>query len=137
MIELYNSPKPNNALVKVDGRWFLRFKEDGIQRRVALATSDEETARRLRDASHAKLLSSGAAVMPVRKAGRPRIAPPGHTGDLPPHVTYRHPWHAEVEGKSLGFFATMDEAEARVRGHLGNASVQASEGLPDTYCSPS
>jgi len=124
MIELYDSPKPNNALVKVDGRWFLRFKEDGIQRRVALATPDEETARRLRDEAHAKLLANGAAVMPVRKAGRPRMVPPGHTGDLPPHVTYRHPWHAEVEGKSLGFFATMAEAEARVTGYFENAEVR-------------
>jgi hypothetical protein len=124
MIELYNSRKPTHGLVRVRNRWFLVFKEDGVQRRMSLGTTDEAEARRVRDEAYAKLIAEGAILCP-RKTGRPKITPPGFTGTLPDGVSYRHPWQARVGKKNLGYFPTMADAEARVRGYLsGNAEVR-------------
>jgi len=117
MIHLYKSDKPNHGLVRVRNRWFLVFREDGVQRRMALGTTDEAEARANRDAAYATLIANGAAFHPARK-GRPRIKPPGHTGAIPAHVFSRHPWQARVWKKNLGYFPTMVEAEARVGSYL-------------------
>ena len=113
MIQLYKSTKPNHGLVRVRKRWFLVFREDGIQRRMALGTDDEATARANRDAAYATLLANGATFRD-KKPGRPKI----FTGTLPEGVSFRNPWQAKVGGRSLGYFPTMADAEARVRGYL-------------------
>lgn len=124
MIYLHKSNSPNHGLVRVRKRWFLVFREDGVQRRVALNTSDEQAARQHRDAAYAKLIENGAEV--GRKVGRPKITPPSYSGNFPDHVFYRHPWQARVGEKKLGNFATMAEAETRVQDYLEeNASVEA------------
>jgi hypothetical protein len=120
MIELYNSNTPDKALILVRGRYFMLYTEDGKQHRVSLGTRDLATARMKRDAEYVKFLANGAQLC-KRKAGRTPLTPP----DAPEHVHYRHPWQARVGGRSLGYFATMGEAEARVRGHFGNAKGEA------------
>ena len=123
-IQLPKPNKPNHGLVRVRKRWFLVFREDGVQRRIALNTTDEQAAREYRDAAYASLIANGAEV--GRKTGRPKILPPGFTGTFPEGVSYRLPWQAAAGKKKLGNFATMDEAVARVRGYLsGNADVMA------------
>ena len=117
-IQLYKSDKPNHGLVRVRKRWFLLFREDGTQRRVALNTTDEALARKHRDAAYAKLLASGATVC-QRKAGRPKTAAPGNP-KLPPNVFYRKPYQARVGKKALGYFDTPGEAAARVTEHFCN-----------------
>jgi len=120
MIQLHKPDHPNHGLVQVRKRWFFVFREDGVQRRIALNTTDEVEARRHRDAAYATLIANGAEV--GRRTGRPKILPLGFTGTLPEGVSYRLPWQAAVGKKKLGNFATMEEAAARVRGYLsGNA----------------
>ena len=111
MIYLHKSNSPNYGLVCVRKRWFLVFREDGVQRRIALNTTDEQVARTHRDAAYVKLVEAGA------QLGRPKIIPPAHSGKFPEGVFYRHPWQAKVGTKNLGNFATMAEAEARIRSH--------------------
>jgi hypothetical protein len=115
-IQLHKSNSPNHGLVCVRKRWFLVFREDGVQRRIALNTTDEQAAREYRDKAYEKLIANGAEV--GRKTGRPKILPPAHKGEFPEGVFYRHPWQARVGTKKLGNFATMGEAAARVRGYL-------------------
>jgi hypothetical protein len=124
MIHLYHSDKPNHGLVRVRGRWLLLFREDGKQRRIALNTTDEAEARASRDAAYAKLIENGAVV--GQKLGRPRITPPTHSGEFPEGVFYRLPWQARVGTKKLGNFATMAEAEARVRGYFNEKEDEKS-----------
>jgi hypothetical protein len=127
MIQLPKPDKPNHGLVQVRKRWFLVFREDGVQRRIALNTTDEQAAREYRDAAYAKLIENGAEV--GRKTGRPKILPPGFTGELPEGVSYRLPWVAAVGKKKLGNFATMEGAAARVRGYLSvDADVRRDDG---------
>jgi hypothetical protein len=121
-IQLPKPDKPNHGLVQVRKRWFLVFREDGVQRRIALNTTDETEARRHRDAAYAKLIENGAEV--GRKTGRPKILPPGFTGTLPEGVSYRLPWQATVGKTKLGNFATMDGAAARVREYLLGRNVK-------------
>jgi hypothetical protein len=128
MIELYNSRKLTHGLVRVRNRWFLVFKEDGVQRRVSLGTTDEAEARRVRDESYAKLIAEGAILCP-RKTGRPKILPPGFTGTLPDGVSYRHPWQARIGKKNLGYFPTMGDAEARVKGYLSENAESIRAGV--------
>jgi hypothetical protein len=127
MIQLPKPDKPNHGLVCVRKRWFLVFREDGVQRRIALNTTDEQAARKYRDAAYSKLIENGAEV--GRKTGRPKILPPGFTGELPEGVSYRLPWQATVGKKKLGNYATMEDAAARVRGYL---SANAEHIRPDS-----
>jgi hypothetical protein len=115
MIYLHKSNSPNYGLVCVRKRWFLVFREDGVQRRIALSTTDEQVARAHRDAAYVKLVEAGAQL--GCKIGRPKIIPPAHSGEFPEGVFYRHPWQAKAGTKNLGNFATMAEAEARIRSH--------------------
>jgi hypothetical protein len=122
MIQLHKSDSPNHGLVRVRKRWFLVFREDGVQRRIALNTTDEQAAREYRDKAYVKLIENGAEV--GRKIGRPKITPPAHTGAFPEGVFYRLPWQARVGEKKLGNFATMAEAEARVQGYIKETSSE-------------
>jgi len=124
-IQLPKPDKPNHGLVQVRKRWFLVFREDGVQRRIALNTTDEQAAREYRDAAYASLIANGAEV--GRKTGRPKILPPGFTGTFPEGVSYRLPWQAVAGKKKLGNFATMDEAVARVRGYLSGNEIGDSQ----------
>jgi len=112
MIQLYKSNKPNHGLVCVRGRWFLLFREDGIQRRIALNTTDETLARAHRDIAYEKLITEGA-VFSDAKAGRPKTLSPG-SAKLPPNVFYRKPYQARIGTKSLGYFDTAADALNRV-----------------------
>ncbi len=121
MIELYNPQRPDSGLSFRRGQFYVRFKEDGVQKFHRLDTTDRKVARKMRDEIYTLLVKKHGAVVSKRGRGRPTNLPKNMTKDMIPEgVYYRHPWQVRIDGKIIGIYPTIEDATAARNKYLKN-----------------